>query len=209
MPVLINFKICDNCDACNAIGVCPTKAFKWNKEKKTLEVDKNKCVNCGLCATSPESCQVGAIKFAKNEEEYIKLKNDIENDKRTIADLMVDRYGGQPINMPFYCNENEINKVLTTSKICMIEVYEDDSLECLIKSIPIKELINNIKEEVLYRKLEVQTNEFMKKYDINELPSLLFFRDGKILGKVEGYYDETQKEKLIEKICAIIGEVNK
>lgn len=209
MPVLINFKICDNCDACNAIGVCPTKAFNWNKEKKSLEVDKNKCVNCGLCATSPESCQVGAIKFAKDEEEYIKLKSDIENDKRTIADLMVDRYGGQPINMPFYCNENEINKVLTTSKICMIEVYEDDSIECLIKSIPIKELINSIKEEVLYRKLEVQTNEFMKRYDINELPSLLFFRDGKILGKVEGYYDETQKEKLIEKICTIIGDVNK
>ena len=73
----------------------------------------------------------------------------------------------------------------------------------------LNEKIGNIKEEVLYRKLEVQTNEFMKKYDINELPSLLFFRDGKILGKVEGYYDETQKEKLIEKICAIIGEVNK
>lgn len=206
MPVLINFKICDNCDACDGITVCPTKAFNWNKEKKTLEIDKSKCINCGLCATSPESCKVGAIKFARNEEEYLKLKQEIENDKRTIADLMVDRYGSQPINIPFYCMENEIEKILTTSKICMIEVYEDATTECLIKSIPIKELIKNIKEEVLYRKLEVQTNEFMKRYDINVLPSLLFFKDGKIIGKVDGYYDETQKEKLIEKVCTIIGK---
>lgn len=205
MPVLINFKICDNCDACNAINVCPTKAFYWNEKEKTLKIDANKCINCGLCATSSESCQVGAIKFANNEEEYTKLKEEIESDKRTIADLMVDRYGGQPINMPYCCKESEIEKVLTTSKICMIEVYEEDSIECLIKSIPIKELINNMKTEVLYRKVEVKTEEFIKKYELNILPSILFFLDGNLLGKVEGYYDESQKEKLIGQIKKIIS----
>ena len=35
MPVIINFKICDNCDACNAIPLCPTKAYRYNNEKNT------------------------------------------------------------------------------------------------------------------------------------------------------------------------------
>lgn len=204
MAVLINFKICDNCDACNAINVCPTKAFCWNQDKKTLEILESKCIDCGLCANSPESCQVGAIKFAKNQEELEKIKKEIEDDKRTINDLMVDRYGAQPINMPFYCKENEIDKVLTTPKLCMVEVYQEDTIECLIKSIPVKELMNAIDEKVVYRKLEIETNKIIEKYNIKELPSLLFFRNGNLVGKVEGYRDESQKEELFEELKSFI-----
>lgn len=200
MPVIINFKICDNCDACNAINVCPTKAFKWNENKKTLEVDEKKCIDCGLCATSPESCQVGAIRYAKNEKEYEEIKKEIEEDKRTIADLMVDRYGAQPINLPFYCEENELDKILTTSKPCMIEVFQEEYLECLIKSIPIKQILNAIESDIVYRKLEIKSNEFIKKYNIKELPSLLFFKNGKMVGKIEGYIDEDNKDELLNKV---------
>ena len=200
MPVIINFKVCDNAEACNAINVCPTGAFRWNNEKKTLEIDEEKCINCGLCATSEESCQVGAIKFAKTAEEYEKIKKEIENDPRTIADLMVDRYGCQSINVPFYCKEDELNKVLTTSKICLIEVYSEDEAECLIKSIPIKEIISNTIEDALYRKVEIKSDSFKEKYSITELPSMLVFKDNNLLGKVEGYYSLEQKKEFIEKI---------
>ena len=205
MPVLINFKICDNCDACNAIGVCPTGAFKWNDNKKTLEVEREKCIECGLCATSQESCQVGAIRYAKNEQEYQRIKEEIDKDERTIADLMVDRYGAQPINMPFYCEDNEIDKILTTSKICMIEIFKEEYIECLIKSIPIKEIIELTENEIVYRKMEVKNEDFIKKYDIKEFPSLLLFKDNKLLGKIEGYYDESLKEELINKIKDILS----
>lgn len=206
MAVLVNFKICDNAEACNAIKVCPTGAFKWDEQKKSLIVDEEKCINCGLCATSSESCQVGAIRFAKNNEEYKKIKKEIEEDPRTIADLMADRYGGQPINMPFYCEENELIKVLTTSKLCLIEVFNDDSIECLIKSIPIKDILNNIKEETVYRKLEVKSDELINKYSLTELPSLLIFKNNKLLGKIEGYYTIEEKNKLKDKINEIIKE---
>lgn len=52
MPVIINFKVCDNAEVCDAIKVCPVGAFKWNEEKKTLEIDKEKCIDCGKFATS-------------------------------------------------------------------------------------------------------------------------------------------------------------
>lgn len=58
MPVIINFKVCDNAEVCDAIRVCPVGAFRWNNQKKTLEIDNDKCTECGKCATSEESCKV-------------------------------------------------------------------------------------------------------------------------------------------------------
>lgn len=204
MPVIINFKVCDNAEVCDAIKVCPVGAFKWNEEKKTLEIDKEKCIDCGKCATSEESCKVGAIKFAKNTEELEKIKKEIEEDERTIKDLMVDRYGAQPINMPFYCKEEELEKVISTKRTVFVEVFNEDSEECLIKSVPIKEIFDNLEiPDLTYRKVEVETEDFMKKYDIKELPSILIFKSEQLLGKVDGYYTNEEKENLIQKIKTI------
>lgn len=203
MPVIINFKICDNAEACNAISVCPTGAFHWNSEKKTLEIDKNKCIDCGACATSEKSCQVGAIRFAKTKEALEQIKKEIAEDPRTISDLQADRYGATPINMPFSCSEEELDSVLTTSKTCLIEFYNEDSIECLIKSIPVKEILKEI-DNSTYRKIEVKSEGFKKKYEINEFPSLYIFKDNNIIGKIEGYYSVDQKEELIEKINSIL-----
>ena len=203
MPVIINFKICDNAEACNAINVCPTGAFHWNSEKKTLEIDKDKCIECGACATSEKSCQVGAIRFARTKEALEQIKKEIAEDPRTISDLQADRYGATPINMPFSCSENELDSVLTTTKTCLIEVYNEDSIECLIKSIPVKEILKEI-DNSTYRKVEVKSEDFKKKYSIKELPSLLIFKDKNLLGKIEGYYSVEQKEDLINLIKEII-----
>lgn len=204
MPVVINFKVCDNAEACNAINVCPTGAFYWNKKKKSLEVDEKKCINCGLCATSEESCQVGAIRFAKTKEELDKIKKEIDEDPRTVSDLMADRYGGQPINLPFYCKEDELPEVLTTSKICLIELFNDDSIECLIKSIPVKEIMNKTVKQAVYRKVELKTDLLIKKYKIKQLPALLVIKNDKLLGKIEGYYSTEQQEEFINKINQIL-----
>ena len=205
MPVLMNFKICDNAEACNAIKVCPTKAFRWNETKKTLEIDKDKCIECGLCATSEESCHEGVIHFAKTEEEFKKIQEEIDNDPRTIKDLMVDRYGATPINKPFNCSEEELNKVLTGTKPILVEVYIEDTIECLIKSIPIKEIFKCIgNEDLRYRKVENTTDEFLAKYNIKELPCLLYIENNVLKWKIEGFYSVEEKEKLFEKIKQFI-----
>lgn len=147
-------------------------------------------------------CPIGAIRVARSEEEYEKLKQDIENDPRTTKDLFVDRYGAAPLSEFFMINPEELmNK--TNEGITLVECYEDDSIQCLLKSIPIKDITSDMPSDTMFYKMKVN-EELKQKYEINELPSLLIFKDKKLLGKIEGYYSVEQKEDLINLIKEII-----
>jgi NAD-dependent dihydropyrimidine dehydrogenase PreA subunit len=201
MPVLINWKICDNSVDCNGIGTCPVGAFQWNTEKKTLFIDIKKCTNCGACKTC---CPVGAIRFAKTEEEVKKIQKEIDNDPRTVSDLFVDRFGATPTHPAFLIPQNNFKtKMLDSTKLCVAEFFKDNTIKCLIKSIPIKELFPN--SDVKYRKVKIENDSILKEYEITTLPALLFFRDGKLIGKIEEYYEVGQTEVLKNKISEIIS----
>lgn len=201
MPVLINFKICDNAKECGGIAVCPTGAISYVENKESLVIDNEKCISCGLCE---KECPIGAINVAKNEEEYNKIKETIENDPRTTKDLFVDRYGAAPLSEFFMIEPKDIDKKIINNEIVIIELYNDDSIQCLLKSIPIKELVKDFSESTLFYKSECN-DSVKQKYKLEELPALLVFEKGKLLGKVEGYYDESQKEKIIGQIKKIIS----
>lgn len=200
MPVAINFKICDNSQDCSGLDVCPTGVFEWNKDKQTLTAHNEKCIVCGKCK---DCCPVGAIYFAKNKEEYEKIVKEIEEDPRQVADLFVDRYGASPIVPSQQVDEkNFVTRILESQKIGVLEAYDDNSIQCLLKSIPMKELLHGF--DVKYRKMKVDL-KFTKKYGIKELPALVFFRKGKLVGKIEGYYPVGKKLELVQKIKIILG----
>jgi len=202
MPVLINFKICDNAKECNGIAVCPMKAFYWDEENKTIAVDDSKCTGCGVCEPS---CPVGAIRVAKNEEEYNKIKKEIEEDPRKISDLFVDRYGGKPIDSNFLIPQDKFDiKTLESTKLCVVEFFKGETIKCLLYSIPVKELFRDI-DVKKYEKVELTDDSLLKTYNITKLPALLFFSNGKLIGKIEGYYKDEDKEKLKEKINELLN----
>lgn len=199
MAVLVNFKICDNAKECGGIEVCPTGALSWNEEKETIEIDNNKCISCGLCE---KECPIGAFKVARTNEEYQRMQKEIEDDPRTTKDLFVDRYGAVAISDFFTISLDEIDKKTEKDCITLIEVYNPDLAECLLKSIPIKDLTKELPKDTLYYKTE--SSENIKKYDIQKLPSLLIFKHGNLLGHIDGYYMTDQKNELIEKINEIV-----
>jgi len=200
MPVLINFKICDNSPDCSGLDVCPAGVFEFNKKKQTLVVHNEKCISCGKCKNC---CPVGAIRFAKNEEEYKVIEGEIAKDTRSAAELLVDRYGATPIVPYKQVNERTfVTRILESPKLGVVEVYDDKSIQCLLKSIPMKELLHGF--DVKYRKMKVDS-KFKKKYGIKELPALVFFKGGKMMGKVEGYYGESRKTELVGLIKNIVS----
>jgi NAD-dependent dihydropyrimidine dehydrogenase PreA subunit len=198
MTAIINFKICDNSSECSGINSCPNGAFRWNDKKKTIEIDNKKCTSCGTCE---KACPVGAIRVAIDKAELKKIKKEISEDKRKISDLFVDRYGAQPIHDAFLEKEENVDKLLNISKIpIMIEFFNADSIRCLLYSIPIKELFSG---QIRYNKIELKTDKLLKKYKIKKLPALLFFNNGKLVGKIEGYYERSQIKEIKNKINKI------
>ena len=197
MPAIINFKICDNSSECSGIPICPTKAITYNKDKKTLEINESKCISCGKCVVA---CPVGAIKAAVGED-FEKIKKEYEKDSRKTSDLFVERYGAEPIDQTSSASEDHLQKQIEKDLDLVVEFYNEEELMCLVTSIPIKELF----PKILYYKLDIKSApNFVKKYKIEISPSLLFFKDGKFIGKIEGYYEYGQKDELITQIKKII-----
>lgn len=202
MKALINFKICDNAPECSGIEVCPTGAMHFDEEKETIVVDDDKCINCGLCE---KACPIGAIRVAKSEEEYERIQKEIEDDPRTIKDLFVDRYGAAPLSEFFMLDAESLDEKVKGTKLVLVEVYVEDTIECLIKSIPIKDITANMDKDTLFYKVEA-TNELSTKYELSEYPSLLVFKEGKYVDKVSGYYTSDVKSEFMDKINSIIDK---
>jgi len=201
MSVLINFKICDNAEDCSGAAACPFHAIAWNNKKNTLEIDNSRCHSCGACENA---CMVGAVHVARTDKEYNKLKKEIEEDPRKVSDLFIDRYGAMPINEAFITKPQDFEREIESyPKLAVVEIYDNASIECLLRSIPVKELFAGV--EARYRKVEA-TPELKKKHEINKLPALLFINDGKPIGKIEGYFPSSDRAILIDKVANILRE---
>lgn len=200
MPVLVNFKVCDNAKECGGVAICPTGAITFDEEKETLVIDNSKCISCGQCENE---CPIGAIRVAKDENEYKKIKEEIENDPRKTKDLFVDRYGAAPLSEFFMLEAEKIEQKIDTNKIVLVELYNDDSIQCLLKSIPIKELVKDLPDTTTFYKIESK-EDIKEKYEVKELPTLLVFNKGKLSGKIEGYYTDESKNEIIDNIKSMI-----
>jgi len=196
MSALVNFKICDNAPECGGVAVCPTEAMYFDEGKKTIIVDEEKCINCGLCENE---CPIGAIMVPKSNDEYILFEKYIEEDPRTIEDLFVDRFGAATVSEFFTIDKKQFYNKINNDKLTMIELYDSEIAECLLKSIPIKDISKEINEETFFYKIDKEM-ELVERYNIQELPVLMFFKNNELLGKIEGYHSIDQFDDLKSKL---------
>lgn len=193
MPPIINFNKCDNSPECDAVKVCPVKAISYDQKKQKIVIDKDKCINCGLCVNT---CQAGALKMVSNED-YEDSQKQIEKEVDKTKELFVERYGAEPIDENMLKTEEEFSQILKENKgIIFEEIFDDNSIKCLIKSIPISLLID---KNTKYFK--VQTNK-----NLENLPFLNIYEDGNLKGTIQGFYGLKEKDEFIEKINKILNE---
>ncbi len=202
MPIAINYKICDNFSECPCIAACPCDVIYYDEIKGKLVADNSKCKSCGKCVGA---CEIGAISLAKTDEELTTILKEIEDDPRKASDLFVDRYGAQPILETFLIEEINLEKRLdNTNKLVVVELFDENSIQCLLHSIPIKDLFDI--EDYEYYRVEIKNSDLTSKYSVKNLPSLLFFKKGNLFDKIEGYYADTQVNEFKQKIKTIVKE---
>lgn len=161
-------------------------------------------VFCGICE---KECPIGAIKVTKNDEQYEFAKKKIEEDERTIKDLFIDRYGAVAISDFFKINIDEIEEKVKKKGLSLIEIYNPDEAECLLKSIPIKTLTKDLPNETVFYKAEYEKC-INDKYKINDFPCILVFQNGYLLGIIEGYFTIDEKEIVLSKLNDILTKEN-
>ena len=207
MSVLVNFKICDNADVCSGVEVCPTGAIFWNAEQQTLGTDNSKCTSCGLCA---DACPAKAIAVANTDEEYNSIKKSFDDDPRTLKDLWVERYGASPVDEAILIPVSETTLLVEKNTgFLALEIVDDLDTACLIDSVPISELF----DEIEYSHYKVTTRdelygEFSKAYGVLEIPTFLLFSNDKVILKVEGVVenqDPDERKLFIQKVKDAIG----
>ena len=231
MAVLINFKICDNAKECAGIAACKTNALFWEEKKDTIAVDNGKCTSCGLCE---KACMIHAIRVAKSDKEYDCIKKEFDEDPRKLYDLFVDRYGANAIEPTYLIGPEKFKvEVLESRKLTAVEIFSEDTIECLYSSIRIKDIFYGI--NIKYRKVKAEKKnpleelgfsenmtckdgvcypvslagkpgepDFLKTINVKKLPAMLFYENGKMVGKIEGYYGKDKQNQLIDKIRKII-----
>ena len=112
----------------------------------------------------------------------------------------MERYWAVPISSKTLLSDKFQENIVDSNKFVVLELLDDDSIECLIKSIPIKEILP---EYSVYYKFFPDLL-FLEQYKITTLPALLFFNHWKVIGNIEWFYWIEQKEELIKKINRII-----
>lgn len=104
--------------------------------------------------------------------------------------------------MTLQITDANLEEVLQTDKLVVIDFYADWCGPCKVVGPIIDEVSKEYKDKVVIGKVDVDNNdEAATKYNIRNIPTILFIKNREIVDKVVGV---TSKKPLVEKINQLL-----
>ena len=98
-------------------------------------------------------------------------------------------------------------KVLTTEQTSVVEIYTQSCPNCKRLDPIFEQTAKDNKDQYNFYKLDAQRNmDIAKRYKVLGVPTLLFFKHGKLVDKKTGVINQQKIEKRLAKIAAYSKE---
>jgi thioredoxin 1 len=98
-------------------------------------------------------------------------------------------------------NETEFNELLKSEKILVVDFGAEWCGPCKMIAPIIDELSTEYKENATIVKVDVDnTPELARKFGISGIPTLMFFKDGKLVKNQVGFVDKSQIKNIIDSL---------
>jgi Fe-S-cluster-containing dehydrogenase component len=187
MPVFVDPRICEKQDICELMKVCPRNAVGYNEEGE-IEVNNEKCTECLLCV---KTCPYLAVKLAKDMDELGELKKNSKSVKFDRSLHIAKIYGTKPGRIGKTELEDSNFKKKVSSKTPTLVSFWGAHSGVIAPFL--RQIEKKYKGRLKVAHIKLADNpKTRKKYSITTTPTLILFRNGKEIDRLEGVrYKET------------------
>lgn len=102
-------------------------------------------------------------------------------------------------NVENFTDDNFGEKAVNSSQLAVVDFWAEWCAPCRMIAPMIDDLAKQYKGKVVFGKLNVdENNKTATQYGIRSIPTLLFFKDGKVLKQVVGVRPKAELEEIIK-----------
>jgi NAD-dependent dihydropyrimidine dehydrogenase PreA subunit len=182
MPLFIDPRICDKQEICDLMKVCPRNAIYQDEKEGTIEIDDTKCNECLICV---KACPYLAVKLAKDTEELGELVRKSRKIKLSRNAHLKKIYGATPGRIG-KAEVNDLNfRRKVSSKTPTLVSFWGAHSGVIAHSL--RWIAKKYKGKLKVAHIRIADNpKSRKKYSITTTPTLILFRGGRQIGRLEG-----------------------
>ena len=205
MPVLIDYRACDDSPHCGAARACSYGAITFNASRKKIEVDNSKCGDCGICV---RYCPSGAVKFARTEAELKQVEAEIAASNLSKDDVLERQYGVRPgdpratgQNLGHVGCEDFEEEVLRSPVPVAVDCWAEWCAPCRILAPTFKDMAAQYDGRMKFVKLDTEAcQDIPAQYGIRSIPTVLFFHRGKVVAREIGAVPRKQFQTTVDQV---------
>jgi len=182
MPVFIDPRMCDKQVICDLTKVCPLNAIYQDEKSGAVEIDNTKCNECLLCV---KACPYLAVRLAGNMDEVGELVRESKRAKFNMERHLKKIYGTMPGRIgKTDLNDSNFKKRVSSKTPTLVSFWGAHSS---VMADSLKWIGRKYKGKLKVAHIKVAENPKTRKgCAITTTPTLILFRKGKEIGRLEG-----------------------